>query len=289
LAFAPPVDDALGIKQISREDGTVVNILQPRPNDLNARGEIAPGVLCVLADGLLGNACASVIPSDKRIVTSSLHLHLVSRPTIIDGPITGTARTAGIVDNGILSRADLKDVRGRLVAAASARFAVLGADSRAADRVRSANVSRHEEPTFVTAGTPFTHTTGEAGVGVTAPVRDWLGLRLVEASSPTQIRVAMEARAEFRNERGGVHGGISALLGEQAAELVLDLNPSASSLLKPVELRVTFFRPVEANHGSVECRADVVHLGSTLAATRARLFAPTGKIAVAIDVVFAAA
>jgi acyl-coenzyme A thioesterase PaaI-like protein len=80
-----------------------------------------------------------------------------------------------------------------------------------------------------------------------------------------------------------VYGGIGVLMGERAMELALRVARPDLEVMRPVELRAAYVRPIAADGSLIECHAQVMYLGRRLAVVRAEVRAPDGRVAVLVD------
>jgi uncharacterized protein (TIGR00369 family) len=266
-----PAQRLLGIEDRVLDDGTVTRILRPNETSFEIDGRLVAGVLCVLADSALGAAAVQAADPDTRMVTTNLHLDLtgLSRP---EGEVTGRGEICAVTDDAVLVNANLASASG-LVAHATARFAVLPATSRAAGTVSATLDPVLWSAEVLPEGNPI--------VGG-SPIVNLLDLRVLEMGE-TGGTLSMQVRADLCNERGGLHGGIGAMMGEQTAALTLRTFLTQGSAVHPLEVRVVFLRPVERGPRPAICRASVVHAGRRFASTRAELFSPSGERSVLID------
>jgi uncharacterized protein (TIGR00369 family) len=112
-----------------------------------------------------------------------------------------------------------------------------------------------------------------------------LGARLVDARS-TGIRMTAEAKPEFANTSGGLHGGFGVLMGERVLDAALRAALHNDQSMRPVELRAAFLRPIVVNGHVIECRATVMHQGRRLAAVRGEVRDHQGRPAVLVDATY---
>ncbi|MEV8539624.1 hotdog domain-containing protein [Streptomyces sp. NPDC051572] len=274
-----PADDLMGIASTRRADGSVDARMAPLPRCVDDSGDIAAGALFVLADVVLGQASVRRLPPDRFIVTTNLHLDVVARPTLTGGDIRGTGRVDAVDEFGVMASAELVDRAGKLIAVTTGRFAVVAHDSRDAGTMTTPD-------TAVPRGLRPAESSLAARAADRIPVHAMLGLGPLETEGP-EFRFAIDARPEFSNGRGGVHGGIGALIGEQAAGHALLRTLPPESRMRPVEIRACFLRPLEAGGAPFACTAEVLHAGRRLAATSARVSTPDGRPAVLVDVLHA--
>jgi uncharacterized protein (TIGR00369 family) len=271
-----PAHRLLGIEDRVLDDGTITRVLRTNEASFELDGTLVAGVLCVLGDSVLGGAAVQAADPDKRMVTTNLHLDLTGLPRP-EGEVTGRGKICAVTDDAVLVYADLASASGSL-AHATARFAMLPVTSRAAGAV-SSPVDRPVQAS--TKGSPE----GNPIVGG-SPIVDLLGLRVLSAGH-NGATLSMLIHAELCNERGGLHGGIGALLGEQTSGLALRAVLPEGSAVRPLEVRVVFLRPIGMDPRPAICTASVVHAGRRFASTRSELFAPNGERSVLIDSTYA--
>ena len=188
-------------------------------------------------------------------------------------------------DGSAFARVTLTSGSGTLLGVASGRFAVLSANSLGGGTVLPAHRPQADRPD----DQADDDDDGPTGLGreshhlvADASVHRLLGTRVHELGDG-RIRLTIEAGATLANERSGLHGGVGALVGERANDLVLRSLLGPHRTMRSIEMRVAFVRPLPASGRRVECVAQVVNLGRTVAVTRAELRTEDGKPAVLVD------
>lgn len=252
-------------------------VTQGRPAAVvDDRGMLPVGALGLLVDHAVGAAIVPRLDDDLRMVTSHMHLELVRPPTTAllraTGELIHLDRTAALV------RATIESDDGRLVALATSRFALFPSAMAQGGMVGDPAAASDES-----APTAPSHplTDGQ-------PVHRLLGTEVVTVDE-RGVLVRVVASSPLANERAGLHGGVGALIGERTGDLALRAVRAEGAPMRPVELRVSFLRPVPAVGETLECRADVVHAGRSVAVTRSTLFTTDGRIAVTVDASYALA
>jgi uncharacterized protein (TIGR00369 family) len=96
----------------------------------------------------------------------------------------------------------------------------------------------------------------------------------------------VDAKPDFANSSGGIHGGFGVLMGERTLDVAIRTVLGDDRLMRPVELRAAFLRPIVADGTPVECRAVVMHLGRRLAAARGEVRDHRGRPAVLVDATY---
>jgi uncharacterized protein (TIGR00369 family) len=104
-----------------------------------------------------------------------------------------------------------------------------------------------------------------------------LGLDILEADPAAgRVRVAFDARAEFRNAAGDVQGGfLTAMLDDCMGPAVL-IATDAALYPRTIALNVSFLAP--AKPGRLVGEARVVQLGKTVGFVEAELRDPAGAL-----------
>jgi acyl-coenzyme A thioesterase PaaI-like protein len=254
--------------------------LRPTPRCVLAPGFVSSGVLPMLTDTALGWLALHAVPEDRFIVTTNLHTD-IARPLRSDcvlqirsGSVIGVDADAVIVAGQIV---DL--TRDEVVGFSTARFAAVPMGSRSAGEVRDEVA---EGPA------PGDEAEAEGGeylpVGTDAVSRS-VELRLAHQADGEATFVA-RAGAEIANDRGGLHGGMSAMLGQHAAWVMVGLRrPDVA--FRCVEARTVYLRPVPARGADLRCRVRLLHLGGRQAVLTATLLDRAGRAAVEVGTVFA--
>ena len=283
-ALVVPAAVTFAVVRGSDDDGDVTQGRPPAVRD--EHGRLPVGALCLAVDHAVGVVLAAALTADQRMVTSHMHLELVR---VAD---TETARARGelvhVGGGGALARTTITDDAGALVALATARFAVFPADALQGGMVGAVPAGSAAAGT-AGAGADAAGSPGRAAPDVVrheltagAPVHELLATEVLHADGAS-VRLRVVASPQLANERGGLHGGVGALIGERACALALRSARPDGAPMRPVELRVVFVRPVPAVGEPLECTAEVVHAGRSLAVTRAVLYTPDGRVAVTVD------
>ncbi|MEX1105305.1 MAG: PaaI family thioesterase, partial [Ilumatobacteraceae bacterium] len=109
-------------------DGHTLEVCQGVPaHAVDDRDALATGALCLLADHSLGGAAMSRIHADERMVTSHMHLEIVTEPTPGMRSFRGTADEVHLAPGSAFIRGRITAADGTLVALTSARFALFDA------------------------------------------------------------------------------------------------------------------------------------------------------------------
>lgn len=122
-----PVADFLGIKFISQSDGRAMAEFRAAAQHANPMGTLHGGILCDLADAVMGVAFASTLQLDESFTTLELKINFL-RP-VWDGLLTAEAdvvsrgRTVGLVE------CKITDEKRRLISRATSTCMVLAGEA----------------------------------------------------------------------------------------------------------------------------------------------------------------
>ncbi len=250
-------------------------VTQGRPAAVvDGAGLLPVGALSLLVDHAVGTVIVPRLDDDLRMVTSHLHLEVVRPPT--SAVVRGLGEVIHMDRTSALVRATITEADGALVALATSRFALFPSAMAQGGMVGDPAAAIEGPP-------PHAHALTDG-----QPIHELLGTEVLEVGE-RGLRLRVVASPSLANERAGLHGGVGALIGERAGDLALRASRPEGEPMRPVELRVVFLRPVPAVGETLECRAEVVHLGRSVAVTRSILFTADGRLAVTVDAAYAAA
>ncbi|WP_329410589.1 PaaI family thioesterase [Nocardia vinacea] len=272
-----PADSWIGVRQEILDERRSRFRLEPTVHCEWRRDVAAPGALYVLADAALGWEALHAVGRDEFVVTSNLHLDFATPVAMDSTLLIDQVHVVAVSDHGVLVVADIVDEPGRRVALATARFAIVAKNSKNAGPVG-------QEQAGAGSGLQRTRNRSDDGNAVS----ELFDLRLLATATgdADTFTYAVLARPELRNDRGGMHGGVAAMLGEHAAAHALSELRSGSNY-RSVESRAVFVRPVPAHGGVLECTVRVLHHGRRQAIITTSLLDDRGRVAVEVSGVFA--
>ena len=249
------------------------------PSVLDRTGSVPPASLTLLADHIIGSAVVLRLGADERMVTGHIHLEFLKPLPPEVRSFQGTTDDLHLTPLGAFGRGSIVTNNGELVALISSRFAILGGDRVRPGRKSSPkqNVVESERTMGPDPSIPLDLTA--------SPLDTLLGTRLV-ARDDSHVRVRFEATNDLANDRGGLHGGVAALMADRAATLTLPTPNSSESPYSHTEMRVVFLRPLPTKGTSIEVDAAITHLGNSTATTTAFVRDPNGRIAVQVDSIY---
>jgi uncharacterized protein (TIGR00369 family) len=264
-----PARSAAGVRGVLTEAGRVVNEMDVPRWLTDATGTVVPGALAILADSALGSAVMSTVPLGRSMVTTYLHLQLVRAVGLDVSTLRADGRQAWLGAGSGIGEGDITDADGMLVAKASIGSLLL-------------DQARPDGPPLLPVDARLEGSSHPLLAG--APVHGVLRTEVVQASRDG-VRVVVPAQPALANSSGGVHGGAGVLFGERAIDLALRAgDPDRAP--RPVELRASFLRRIDADGRPIECRATIVHRGRRLVAGRCEVYDHRGRVAVEVELTY---
>ena len=109
------------------------------------------------------------------------------------------------------------------------------------------------------------------------PMLTLLGLRMVEAEEGRVVFLAEPSEA-YDNGTGIAHGGFLATLLDSALGCAINAQMPAGRQFRTLELTINYTRPVTSAAGTLRCEAHVIHVGSRVATSEARVTDARGRL-----------
>jgi uncharacterized protein (TIGR00369 family) len=232
-----------------------------------AGGALVPGAIAVLADSCLGMALIEGFERPTAMVTSHLHIefmrHVPAAATVLSCGATvryidgSFGLTDGYIDDGLGNEVARATLGGVFVAS----------------------------PNLVSRGSDVGAQRSTATDNGFSDVDALLGTDVVHLS-PVEAVVEFQLGPRLSNLFGNVHGGMGALMGARAIDLVVH-QPAISSGLRLAEIRAVFPKPIPAT-GRARCVVSVQHRGRRLTVARAEVHASDGTLAIMVDTTYVA-
>jgi uncharacterized protein (TIGR00369 family) len=288
----PPLSYLVGMRLTDVRPGAATFEMPITGWHLGPHGQSYLGVLAILADGPLGCAIHTSIPTGHGYTTTELALSLV-RPVPTSGLLTGRARVIYSGQSTALADAEILADDGRLIAHCTTRCSVFPLPAT------EENLGELAPREFAfPASSPFRQPVrGEilpeevwetmtglevlqaviAGELPPPPIGELLGLRAVAASDGAAT-FAIPAHAWLAQPLGFVQGGVTACLADSAMASAVQTTVADGRAYAPVDLRVNFLRPVPPDGRELTATATIVHRGRSMAYTRADVVNEDGKI-----------
>ena len=262
-----PAPRFLGLGETDRQAGRVDIRLPDALLDRN--GAVPVGALCMLADHTLGAwVTPAVEPKGLRLTTNFIQIDAIRTGKPTPAGIVGQAVAPEIGDEDAFATATASTPGGELLARMSGRFVLVRIDDES-------KIQRPHAPSSPVTDQPQTSAFAD-------PVDRQLGLEIID-SSRQRSEIDVTCRQDFENNAGGLHGGVSGLLGERSCSLALEAATGGESVFRVVSLRVAYIRPIAVDDKTIRMRAEVLHCGRTQAATESRIFRADGKLAVQVS------
>jgi acyl-coenzyme A thioesterase PaaI-like protein len=231
-------------------------------------GALVPGAVAVLADSCLGMALIEGFEQPTAMVTSHLHIEFMRQVPREMTDLSCAAAVRCIDGNFGLTDGSISDGSGAELARATLGGVFVTTPE-------SASVERAVDGDDPIA--PFT---------AFSDVDALLGTDVVCLSS-TDAVVEFELGEHLSNLFGNVHGGMGALMGARAIDLVVH-QATPSRGLRLADVRAVFPKPIPANGGRARCIVSVPHRGRRLTVAGAEVHAPDGRLAIMVDTTYVA-
>ncbi len=253
------------------------------------------GAIAILADGPLGCAIQTLLPPATGYTTTELSINLV-RPVPETGHLIARARVLHGGKRMALSEVSVTDSDGRLIAHGTSRCVVFPPMPNVPsppEEIPVLAVAEDDDwiPPFrrPVQGVALDQETWASRSGLEvmqALIADelpWPPISHLTGMGPTE---ASEGSCTFRmptslwmtSPSGLVLGGMTACLADIALGAAAQTTVPAGTALAPTDLRVQFIRPVPPDGGSITARAEVVHRGRGMVASRAEVINEQGKL-----------
>ena len=289
-----PIAHLTGVQLIEAGIGSAV-FEMPLSDWLCAlQGAISIGPLAIVADAALGAAVESGLPAATPFVTSELSIRKLGpvqpRGSVIARGSLLTARRAIA-----LSEASLTDAHGRLLAHGSSLCFVLPQLSGLPEPPAQLEPI---EPTVYDTPDPWQR--APQGAVVSQDVWDRLsGLEVMRARladevppSPIAQLTGLDLEAVSEGEAtfvlpasdwltfappGRIQGGAIALLAEAALSTAIQTTLPARTALSPIDLKVSYLRPLASDGRQATARGTVQHAGRRIAVAHSEVHDADGK------------
>lgn len=246
------------------------------PSVVDGSGSVTPASLALLADHTIGSAVILRLGEAEHMVTG--HIHFVFLSPIPPGVrrFRGSTEDVHLTPRGAFGRGSIATSNGDIVALISSRFAIISRDRGRLGSETSTRQSVVESDLLVAPDTAMPVDLAPS------PLDTLLGTRLV-AHDQGQVRVRFQATNNLANDRGGLHGGVAAVMADRAATLTFPTPSSSDPSFSHTEMRVVFLRPLPTEGTAIEVDAAITHLGNSTATTTALVRDPNGRLAVQVD------
>lgn len=284
-----------GIRTLSIAPGEAV-VDMPVSDWLIGSARVVPvAVMAYLADAPLGAAVISALGPGGLVATSEMSVNFLRPLPRSGGRITARARLVHKGRAYALSECQIEDQDGALVAFATARNLVLSipADNAAPDgpaapgpvepqplapwehHVRGAIIPTEVWETASGLDILRRQLSGELPW---SPIAEFFGSTIVEvAEGAVSLRAPLTPWCA--GPLGTLYGGATALHANMATFFVARSTVPAGTAVGPLDMKVQYVRPLQADGRDLVVRAATVHRGKTLAVANAEVVSPDGKVA----------
>lgn len=291
----PPIHYLTGMHPTEVTEDTVT-FKMPATGWLQAPpGGLYPGALAILADGPLGSAVQIALPPMQFYTTAEISLTYV-RPIPLDGRmITCKARTVIVGKSLGLADCVVEDSDGRIVATGSTRCHVFPPLGPPPDE--PPEFPPYELPTYDKTPPVEREVAGEivpqeiwdahSGLDIllmlikeelpAPPLRHLTGLKPVDAEEGSAT-FTLPATGWINSPTGRPIGGATAMLADSALQAAVQTTVPAGTSFAPLDVKVNFIRPVDADDRDLTARGVVKHRGKTTAVATSEVVNADGKL-----------
>lgn len=289
----PPIHHLTGMRPTEVGPGLSTFTMPASDWMVGPHGVFDATMLAVLADGPLGCALQTALPPMRPYTTAEMSLSYVRAPRlggeiVARGSVIHRGRTFG------LTEVSMADAEGRLVAHGTSRLLVLPPVGKVPETPpplppvadpRFDTLDPYQRPVM---GSPVAPQVWDAQTGLEvlerlvadevrcSPSAALTGKRLVGASEG-HASFALPATEWLNSPFPRMEGGVIAMLADTAQWGAVQSTLDAGDAAAPLDLKVNFLRPVEADGRELQADAEVVHRGRTLAVTRSVVRNTEGK------------
>lgn len=290
----PPISYLTGMRPTEIGAGSATFVMPISPWLSTPQGLWTAGAIAILADGPLGCAIQTLLPPATGYTTTDLSINLV-RPVPKTGHLIARARVVHGGRRMALSDVSVTDEHGRLIAHGTSRCVIFPpvpdiqappAEIPFIETDDDGWIPPYQRPVQ---GVVLDQEIWSSRSGLELmqaliarelpwpPISHLLGMRPIEASEGS-CTFSMPTSPWLTSPSGFVLGGVTACLADVALGAAVQTTIPAGSALAPTDLRVQFIRPVPPDGGSITARAQVVHRGRGMAASRAEVTNDQGKL-----------
>jgi len=288
-----PLNHLVGVKLTEVGAGKATFTMPASPWLVSPQGGITVGALAILADGPLGCAVQTALPSGTGYTTSELSLRVV-RPAQVGTLLTAKGRLVHAGRRVALSEVLIEDDAERLIAHGSSLCFIFPPVSPLPVLPPSSQLVR--EPEYATLDPYLRPVSGAIipqdlwekmsglemltallGGELPAPPTHYLtGLSLVEAAHE-QSAFTLPASEWLCPPTAKVQGGVIAMLADAAlAGAIMAVTPAATATAS-IDLKVNFLRPGIADGRELLARGTIAHAGRSIAVAHSEVVNANGK------------
>lgn len=288
----PPLSYLTGMRPTDAGFGSSVFTMPATEWLLPPQGLLYAGSLAILADGPLGGAVQTVLPAGTPYTTSDLSMSLV-RPAGAGGTLVARGRIVHVGRSVGLSEVYVEDEHGRLIAHGSSRCYIFPTFETAPS---TGALAPWHEPVYENPhpyersveGEVLSHevwTTMDglqvlkeqiAGDLPPPPIAMLTGMRPTDASEG-QVTFVLPSTLWLCPPHGNLEGGAIALLADTALGCAVQTTVPAGAGYAPLDLRVSFTRPVPPDGRDLVAEARVLHRGRNIALATVEVSNADGK------------
>lgn len=286
---APPLTRLTGLRPTEVGPGLSTYSMPASPWWQSGAGVFPAGVFAFLADGPLGGSVVSALPPGGWMTTSQLNMDFLRTATIRSGTLIARSRVVHLSKTLALSEVVLEDGNGRMLAHGTARSFLLDIDASMlpapfAGMADEDDLDPYLRPVQgeVRSQEYWNERSGAAILDdwirgdMLPPVMHLLGIT-PRSMQPGEMVVQLRNSPWTRNGFGTTYGGALAAAADVAMSSAVLSTLPAGTAFAPLDLKVSFLRPVRPGDGDVTLRATVTHRGRSIAMVACEAVNEEGK------------
>jgi uncharacterized protein (TIGR00369 family) len=309
----PPTAYLTGMRYVGQDNDGVTWEQPLSPWFLTSQGVIPGGFLAAVTESALGSAIASKLAPGTTFSTSELSIDFLKAVSVASGTLIAHSHQVHADERLALSECTVWDAGGAPVIHATSRNVLEKADPEAAPGASEGSsavdaliesMPRWVEPEYTTPHPYLRPPVGEVlsedtwgrqtgkeilqlqlgGRLPMPPIHYLTGMRPTDVGDG-QATFAMPATGWLTNGQGTVQAGFIAMLAYSALDSAIQTTVDLETGHVPIDLKVSFLRPVfaEADPSELVAHGVVAHRGRKLAVAEAEVLNADGKpVAVAM-------
>ena len=293
-SLPPPIHHLTGMQPTEAQPGSATFTMPASPWLLCPQGFVQLGAMAILADGPLGSAIQTALPSFTGYTTAELSMNYARPVTPDSGTLVARGRLVFAGRSLGLSETVIEDARGRIVAHSTSRcviFPPMGPPPSDLPDHPTIAWPQHQTPDpylrpvsgSVIPQEVWDETSGLdvlrrqiAGDLPAPPISHLTGLRPTEASEGSCTFV-LPATEWLCSPLGKVEGGATALLADSAISCAVQTIVGPGAVFALLDLKVNYLRPVQPDGSDLTARGTITHRGRSIVVADTELINAAGK------------
>jgi uncharacterized protein (TIGR00369 family) len=287
---APPLTRMTGLRPTEVGPGMATFSMPASPWWQTGAGVFPAGVFPFVADGPLGGSVITALPPGVWMTTSQLSMDFLRTATLRSGTLNARSRVVHLTKTLALSEVTVEDATGRMLAHGTARSFLIRPDESMLPEQgelpepADADPDPYQRPVVgeVRSQDYWNQTPGPEVLsdwilgGKLPPVMGFLGLVPVSGEPGTMVN-RLRNSPWTRNGMGVTYGGVLAAAADLTMSSAILSTLPAGTAFAPLDLKVSYLRPVRPGDGDVTLRATINHRGRSIVVLTCEMVNEAGK------------